>query len=532
MVRPVVTTDTGQDLVARFDAVVARYPREVAIADERGRECSYERLRARAHHLATTIAALSVDPGQPVAVAMGNSIELVTAELAALCADRPYLPLDPLAPLARRRLLLDDAAAGVVVTDPVSWPMDERHAGVRWIDLDDVGELDRRTGGEGPDLPPLTNDRAYVMYTSGSTGRPKGVAVSRRSIVSLVVGNDYVRLDDRPVVAMAAPASFDASTFEVWGALLNGGTIRILSSPILSRIGPMLRLVARERPTVAFLTTALFERLARHSPRSLQDVDRLLFGGERCDPAVVLEFRDRFRGELVHVYGPTETTTFATAYAVPSATTGESQTTIPVGRAIRGVCVQVWDGAGDPVADGVSGEVVIGGAGLAEGYLGDPRLTNRRFVQAPDPAGDMRRWYRTGDIGRWNTAGLLELLGREDDQVKIRGHRIEPGEVEAALSRHPAVGRAVVLTVAGSRETHLAAVVEGPPTLSTSVLRDHLLRELPSFMVPAIIEVVDQLPLGASGKVDRQGLQASLVSDPRQAAASASANTPESTASP
>jgi amino acid adenylation domain-containing protein len=289
------------------------------------------------------------------------------------------------------------------------------------------------------------DDLAYVMYTSGSTGTPKGVLIRHRSIAHLVCGTNYVRLGPDDVVAQIANPAFDAATFEVWGALLNGARLAVVPRDVALSPAAFAEAIARDGITTLFLTTALFNQIARDAPAAFRACRNVLFGGELSEArwaAAVLAHGAPQR--LLHVYGPTETTTFATFHEVRDIPDGA--TAIPIGRPIANAQAYILDRHGEPMPVDIPGELYIGGPGVAAGYLNRPELTAERFVAHPFSTDPATRLYRTGDIARYRGDGTIEFIGRADRQVKIRGHRIEPGEIEVALGRLPQVKEARSLT--------------------------------------------------------------------------------------
>ncbi len=351
-----------------------------------------------------------------------------------------------------------------------------------------------------PDLP-AELDPVYVMFTSGSTGDPKGVVVGARSIIRLVCDTDYVGLGQGDVVAHLSNTAFDAATFEIWGPLLNGATIAVIDQDTLLSPQQFAETLRRTGVTTVFVTTAWFNVIAREAPDAFATVRDVLFGGERCDAAAVRRILEAGRPQrLLHVYGPTETTTFASWYEVESVPPHAE--TLPIGGPIANTTLYVLDAWGVPVPPGLVGELHIGGPGVAIGYLGDPAETRRRFI--PDPFGDdpWSRLYATGDLVRFREDGVIEFVGRIDRQVKLRGFRIEPGEVEHALRRHPAVADAVVrlVDVDGPALAAWALVPRGDA--GERELRAHLASLVPGYMMPAVIAPVRELPIDPNGKID------------------------------
>jgi thioesterase domain-containing protein len=341
------------------------------------------------------------------------------------------------------------------------------------------------------------------MFTSGSTGRPKGVVVPHRAVAHLACDTDFVRLGPGDRVALAANPAFDASTFELWGALLNGATLVVLDRDELLSPRALAAALGRGHVGTLFLTTALFHLLAREAPAALGGLENLLFGGERADPAAVGAVLAAARPRrLLHVYGPTETTTFATWHPVAEAEPGGG---VPIGRPLARVRAHVLDPGGAEAPAGAPGELYLGGPGVALGYLDDPARTAERFV--PDPFSPGARLYRTGDRARWRADGALEFLGRLDGQVKVRGFRVEPGEVEDALRRTGLVRDAAVVAREDAAGTlALAAYVVPRGENGPAEIRRALAATLPDHLVPAWVEVLPALPLGPTGKVARGAL--------------------------
>lgn len=513
-----------------FAAQAARAPDAAAIVglDEAGQpveRLTYRELDHRANRLAHRLQALGVQPDLPVGLCLERSADFIVGMLGILRAGGAYLPLDPDYPTERLRSTVEEASVPVIVT---RMTLSDRFAGSnrQIVAIEDLQLMsDSATvadGGAGPDR------LAYVMFTAGSTGVPKGVAVPHRAIVNLVRDPDYVSLTPADRVAQAANATFDAATFEIWGALLNGAQVVVIPSTIVLSPATLVQTLERQGVTVLFLTTAVFHQVARQCPSGLRGVRQVLFGGEAVDPrrvAAVLEHGAPER--LLHVYGPTETTTFATWHRVERVEPGA--TTIPIGRPIAGVSIEVLDTAGQRVPVGVPGELYVGGLGVACGYLGAPDLTAERFL--PDSSGvtSGERLYRTGDRVRLLTSGNLEFLSRLDRQVKVRGFRIEPGEIETALKRHPAVTDAIVVTwPVGTDDTRLVAYVVSPadPPTTAGELRRFLAASLPSHLVPAAFLVLDALPLTPVGKIDLAALPPPKTASPEPEASHVAPRTP------
>jgi amino acid adenylation domain-containing protein len=498
-----------------FAAVAESDPSRVALSWDGG-TMTYGELHARSSRLACRLRALGVTADEPVALVMDRSPELVAAVLAVLKAGGAYVPVNPQYPRSRVELMLADCGARVVLAQEALAASVPAEMGMRIVIVDAERDalaaesaLDSRTA-DRPD------GAAYVIYTSGSTGRPKGVVVPHRAVLRLVRGADYARLGADETWLQLAPVAFDASTLELWAPLLNGGRVAIFPAelPTTEALGDFL---SRHRVTSAWLTAGLFHQMVDANLPALGGLRQLLAGGDVLSvPHVrrVLEAHPHLR--LVNGYGPTENTTFSCCHRVHAE--DAERASIPIGRPVAGSTAYVLDASLLPVPVDVPGELYVGGEGLARGYLNAPALTATRYVPHPFSATPGARLYATGDRVRWRPDGTLEFLGRIDQQVKIRGYRIEPGEIEAALQRDPAVADSVVLVredVPGDRR--LAAYVvraadaeEDADTLA-SALRECLREQLPAYMLPSAVVVLDALPLTENGKVDRRALPAPAV---------------------
>ena len=500
-----VVTDYPRDacLHELFEEQAAWRPAAVALRFQ-GVETTYAELDAQADALAALLRREGVGPDVPVGIFLERSPEVVVAFLAVLKAGGAYAPLDPAYPAERLAFLLEDVAAPVLITrrELLDRLPESKSRVICWEDLPSKGP----EGLQGPKARPSPDNLAYIMYTSGSTGRPKGVAVTHRNVVRLVRETDFAEFGPDETFLLLAPTAFDASTLEIWGPLLNGGTLVVFPphTPTLEELGEAL---VRERVTTLWLTAGLFHPMAESQIEGLRGLRQLVAGGDVLSPPVVRRALRELPGvTIVNGYGPTENTTFTCCHAMrgPDAL-GPLATSVPVGRPIANTRVWLLDGELRPVPPGVPGELCAGGDGLARGYLNRPELTAERFV--PDPVSGLpgERLYRTGDLARLLPGGEFEFLGRIDQQVKIRGHRVEPGEIEAALSSHPAVsGAAVVVRGEGSDRWLMACLVA--PSDSETAVRAFLRERLPEPMIPSAWVFLDELPLNPNGKVDRQAL--------------------------
>ena len=503
-----------------FESQAAQRPEATAVED--GSEClTYKELNHRANRVARYLRRRGVGPEVRVGVALERSADLIVALLAVLKAGGAYVPLEPSYPAERIGLMLEDAGVSVVITRADASLSLPAALSVVGLDCDRGGiEAER---DENLEIRTSAEQLAYVMYTSGSTGRPKGIAIPHRAITRLVCNTDYVQLTAADRVAQVANASFDATTFEVWGALLNGARLTIIPRDLTLSPGGFAAEIRDRGISAMFLTTALFNQLVGEAPEMLGSVRHVLVGGEALDARAVRAVLAKGRPErLLNAYGPTEATTFATWQLVQEV--AENALTVPIGMPIANTRAYVLDRDLEPVPVGIPGELYLGGPGLARGYLGRPALTAERFVPSPFGGESGGRLYRTGDRAHRRADGALEFLGRIDGQIKLRGFRIEPGEIEAVLAQHPAIRDCVVVLredTPGGRELvaylvpHAAGTNGSTPPVdadlprgqvSVTEIRTHLRAHLPEYMVPSAFVVLQALPLTANGKLDHRAL--------------------------
>nr|WP_223243498.1 non-ribosomal peptide synthetase [Streptomyces sp. CBMA123] len=497
-----------------FEEHAERAPDRTAVVADDG-TLSYGELNARANRLAWRLRDVGVGPDTLVGICVERSAEMIVGLLGILKAGGAYVPIDPGYPAERLDFMLRDSAVPVLVTQRRLVDRLPPHQAALAL-LDDDEDPARPAGN-----PPAVGrpDLANVIYTSGSTGTPKGVLVPHRSVLNLVTDQGYVSIGPQDRVAALATLSFDASTFEIWGPLLNGATCVVYS---FGGVDPsaLCRRVREDAVSVLHLTSPVFRLLEPAHFADLSGVHTLLFGGDSVRADVADLAKKSFGGRLVHLYGPTETTGFATHQDVRAM--APDATMIPIGRPIDRVRIRVLGPDGEDVPDGGTGELYIGGAGMTRGYLDRAELTAQRFV--PDPHGDTDGpLYRTGDLVRRGPDGALRFLGRADRQIKVRGHRIEPGEIEAVLTRHPLVNDAVVVARDdGAGDKRLDAYVVrssastgpgtegGPESVAglTTELRRRIATALPPYQHPASITVIPAIPLTTNLKLDPARLPA------------------------
>ncbi|HVT15727.1 MAG TPA: amino acid adenylation domain-containing protein, partial [Thermoanaerobaculia bacterium] len=523
-----------------LEAVAEGAPEATAVSCE-GAALSYGELNRRANALARHLRRLGVAPEVPVVVCLERSLELVVGLVAVLKAGGAYVPLDPTHPGERLRSTAGDALAGVeppiVLTErslagnfaPGSGGQDGSRP-FQLVVLDAPGKaIDARDGRNLPEGA-LPQGLAYVIYTSGTTGRPKGVLDTHANAARLFrATRSSFGFGPRDVWTLFHSAAFDFSVWELWGALLHGGRLVVVPYWVSRSPEQFHRLLVDEGVTVLNQTPSAFRQLAAADQEMAEDSRRgmalrlVVFGGEALDPACLASWLERHgeeRPRLVNMYGITEATVHVTCRRLGTRDLA-APTHSPIGAGLEDLRLTVLDARGHPVPIGVAGELFVGGAGVARGYLGQPGLTAARFLPDPGSAEPGGRCYRSGDLARWRPAGGLDFLGRVDHQVKIRGVRIEPGEIEAVLAGHPAVRECVVvprLDGPPAAEARLVAYVVPRAGGDGAELRGFLAARLPPQMVPAAFVTLDALPLTPSGKVDRRALPA-----PREAEAGSGA---------
>ena len=490
-----------------FEEQAARTPEAVAI--EYGQlRLSYRELNERANRVARYLRRHGVGPEVMVGLCVERGLELVVGVLGIVKAGGAYVPLDPEYPAARLSFMLEDTATPVLLMQEKLRERLPAYGGrvialdTQWEEIEQESADDLKVAAGGRDL-------AYVIYTSGSTGRPKGTCIEHRSVVRLVKNTNYIELGPEEVVMQFAPISFDASTLELWGALLNGAKLAVCPAGVLS-LEELGRFIRDRGVSTLWLTAALFNQMVDLQLDSLRGVRQLLAGGEALSVAHVRRMLEVIgSGRLINGYGPTENTTFTCCYVMTADTRIEN--TVPIGRPIANTQVYVLDRHLQPVPVGVYGELYIGGDGVARGYLNRPELTAEKFVADPFDATGAGRLYRTGDLVRWLPDGNLEFVGRIDNQVKVRGFRIELGEIEAVLNQQPQVREAVVVVredVPGDKRLVAYVVAEGGEVELIERLREQLRASLPDYMMPSAFVTLEGLPLTPNGKVDRKALPA------------------------
>nr|WP_237330481.1 non-ribosomal peptide synthetase [Streptomyces sp. BA2] len=491
----------GESVPQLIASRVAKSPGAVAVQGEQG--LSYGELWGRAGRWAARLASLGVQRGDRVAVVMERTPDLVAVLLGVWRAGAAYVPVEVSSPRERVAFVLADAAPAVVVCTSESRSVLPEDALPRVLVADDPQLTEAPATAEFP--PPVTaQDVAYVMYTSGSTGTPKGVAVPHGSVTSLV-GERSWGVGPADAVLMHAPHAFDVSLYEMWVPLSVGARVVMAEPGVVD--AQQVRKHVKRGVTAVHLTAGSFRVLAEESPGSFEGLREVLTGGDVVPAASVARVRESCPEVTVrHMYGPTETTLCATWHVLKPGDAMDS--VLPIGSPLPRRRTLVLDAFLQPLPPGVTGELYVAGDGLAQSYWGSPGATADRFVACPYTPGE--RMYRTGDLVRATETGELLFVGRADQQVKVRGFRVELGEVEAALAAHPAVAQAVVVAREdGPGERRLIGyAVPDDRTLDPRLVREDVARALPDYMVPAVVLVLDALPVTRNGKVDRAALPA------------------------
>ncbi|MEH1918682.1 non-ribosomal peptide synthetase [Nostoc sp.] len=488
-----------------FEAQVEKTPDAVALIFN-NQHLTYRDLNNRANQLAKHLQSLGVGTEILVGICIERSLEMVVALLAILKTGGAYVPLDPGYPQERLAFMLSDTQVSVLLTQKELVAKLPTHTAFV-ICLDTDWNTIAQNKKDNLSTSVTADNLAYVMYTSGSTGTPKGVSVIHRGVVRLVKETNYAQLTPEEVILQLAPISFDASTFEIWGCLLNGGRLVIYppNTPSLEELG---QIIQQYQVTTLWLTAGLFHLIVDEKIDALKSLRQLLAGGDVLSVPHVQKFLQTVDNcQLINGYGPTENTTFTCCHSITAPL--QPDVSIPIGRPIANTQVYILDQNLQSVSIGEAGELYIGGDGLARGYLNRPDLTTEKFITHSFDNNLATRLYKTGDLARYLPDGNIEFLGRIDNQVKIRGFRIELGEIEREIAQHPNVREIVVLArqdEVGEKQLTAYIVPHYNSGYTHNKLRSFLQQRLPNYMVPSAFMMLESLPLTANGKVDRHKL--------------------------
>jgi amino acid adenylation domain-containing protein len=468
---------------------------------------TYAGLDARTDAVCDRLTAAGVEKGALAGILLDRSLATITSFLAVLKAGGAFVPLDPSSPPQGILDIIQRHKLTCVVSNGATLRrFPQLAAAVPVIDVD-AAPLAGAAGRRGEAVKVAGSDPACVMFTSGSTGEPKGVVIPHRAIVRLVKNPGYMRFSDDQIFLQASPLTFDASIFEIWGALLNGAELVIPEAGLLS-LDAIAAAIEDQGVTTLFLTSGLFNLMIDQRPAPLPKLRYLVSGGDVMSPAHVAKAARLLNsGHFISVYGPTENTTFTTTFTAPPDLSADAP--VPIGWPVAGTILRILDEEMHPVPEGSAGQLYVGGEGLALGYLNASDLTQQKFIADPAAQDPVQRLYRTGDLVRRDETGLLHFLGRMDNQIKVNGRRIEPEHVETVLRRHlPLTDIAVVACALTNGAKHLVAFVVPLPgaSLSGAAFREAATRYLPPHMIPARLETVDAFPLTVTGKIDRLAL--------------------------
>lgn len=487
---------SGQTVHYLFEEQVRLNPDRPAVMTEEHR-MSYRELNEHANQLAKALQCHGVRPESVVGIIADRSVSMIVGLTAILKAGGAYMLIEADSPRERIEYMLEDSQAGFLLA-PSSWKPDIAFKGkvIYWDNAQQNLDNCSHT------ISAVTSQSlAYIIYTSGSTGTPTGVMVEHRNIVSLVKNTNYFNFSKEHRILQTGKIASDASTFEIWGSLLNGSTLYLMNDTDSFDIRKLKETIIDHFITAWFLTTAQFHNLAELDPGIFRTVDTLLIGGEALSPKYVNAVRKRCPDlRMINMYGPTENTTFSTYFPIQR----NFETAIPIGRPICNSSAYILDKQLNLQPIGVVGELWVGGDGIARGYVNRLELTEAKFVEHPLLG---ERLYRTGDLAMWLPDGNIEMIGRIDDQVKIRGYRVEPGEIETRLLEHNGISKAAVAIKADrSGNPIICAYFVAKQVLSETEVMAYLARNLPEYFLPSLVVQMESLPLTPNGKVDKKAL--------------------------
>ncbi|CAM2140153.1 Surfactin synthase subunit 1 [Paraburkholderia tropica] len=489
-------------IVQLFEEQAAKTPDRPALQYE-GQSLTYRELNERANRLARGILSMGAGESRTAAVLCERSMDMIVSILAVLKSGSAYVPIDPEHPIQRMQHFFQDSGAKVLLTQKKLKALAEKAEFEGVIVLADEDDS-YHDDAQNLALPFDSAAMANLTYTSGTTGTPKGNIVTHANILRTVKQTNYLSITEQDTILGLSNYVFDAFMFDVFGSLLNGAKLVIVPKETVLDMARLSRVIERENISILMITTALFHLLVDLNPTCLSTLRKIMFGGERASVDHVKKALQTVgKGKLLHMYGPSESTVFATYHPVDEL--DEHTMSVPIGKPVSNTEVYILDRAGHVQPAGIAGELCVSGEGLVKGYYNRPELTEEKFVPHPFKKGE--RMYKTGDLARWLPNGDIEFIGRIDHQVKIRGQRIELGEIEHQLQSHDRVQESVVLAVdQGAGDKLLCAYFVGQGEITAQELREHTAKDLPAYMIPAVFIQMDELPLTGNGKIDRRAL--------------------------
>ncbi|MFT7036427.1 MAG: amino acid adenylation domain-containing protein, partial [Cyclobacteriaceae bacterium] len=481
---------------ALFEDIVANHSDKVGLVLN-DQYFTYDFLHTKSNQVGNELLRLGVEKGQVVGILASRSESLIIGMLGCLKSGAGYLPLDANSPEERLRLMMKDANLDFVLYDKSELTDVPNINGVRFVAVNNLLKE-----GDESDISSkvLSEDLCYVIYTSGSTGIPKGVMTSHKGVVRLLKNTNYANLSSKDCFLQTGGLAFDASVFEIWGSLLHGAELHLMSESSLLDFAYVNSYVASHGVNKMFMVTSFFNQLIVENKEVLNQLEYLLVGGEELG----LSTLDRIAGfdsnlNIVNAYGPTENSMISTTYQLKG-----NDVSIPIGQPIANSTVYLIDDYEQLVGDGVIGEICVGGDGLSMGYLNRPELTNKLFINNPYEQG--QKLFKTGDLGRWNNDGQLQFIGRKDDQVKVHGYRVELGEISSYVEKYDGVRQSETVLILNDGLKHLINYYTSESELDNYDLRNFLYEKLPSYMVPEQFVYLKSLPLTINGKIDRNNL--------------------------
>ena len=495
---------SNETIVDLFQQQVNQTPDAAAVVFESA-PLTYNALNQKANRVAHYLVEKGVKEGDLVPICLDRGLNLIVGILAILKAGAAYVPIDLEYPEDRISYMLKDVGATILISDRNGKSKLTNFVSVETLNLDDILGEAILLSATNLNIGINPGSLAYVIYTSGSTGRPKGVMVEHKNVVSLVKGVDYVALDNNDVLLSTGSPSFDATTFEYWGMLLNGGKLVMCSENTLLNSDLLKEEIQRNKINMMWFTAGWFNQLAESKPDVFEGLETILVGGEKLSESHIRKIKQTYPAlTFINGYGPTENTTFSLTCNI---TNEQADSAIPIGKPLKNRKAIILDRQGMPVPIGIAGELHLAGAGLCRGYLNQPELTAQKFIWDNFGLGERDRLYKTGDLCRLWADGNIEYIGRIDEQVKIRGYRIELGEIETVLLQSGLVSQAVVLAKADlSGSKRLVGYVVVEKTFDRQAIVNYLSGKLPGYMVPALWMPLESFPLTSNGKIDRNAL--------------------------